>query len=128
MQESRSSLLRVLVFSIGRKVSMVSGLCLAAASSYSRSLQPSLRRHGLLRPTGECSFAKSANGTVCNAKVSTSCASQFDVVTGTSAGGGGFYVAHMMWAILVEVPFSLVEQPSPALVADKQALSLFFIV
>ncbi|SFE62599.1 hypothetical protein [Alteribacillus iranensis] len=41
---------------------------------------------------------------------------QFDVVTGTSAGGGGFYVAHTMWAILVEVPFSLVEHPySPSL-------------
>ncbi|WP_143083187.1 hypothetical protein [Alteribacillus iranensis] len=57
------------------------------------------------------SFAKSANGPVCNAKVSTSCASQFDVVSGTSAGGGGFYVDHTMWAVLVEVPFSLVELP-----------------
>ncbi|SFE31046.1 hypothetical protein SAMN05192532_101242 [Alteribacillus iranensis] len=36
---------------------------------------------------------------------------QFDVVTRTSAGGGGFYVAHTMWAVLVEVPFSLVELP-----------------
>ncbi|WP_143083233.1 hypothetical protein [Alteribacillus iranensis] len=42
---------------------------------------------------------------------------QFDVVTGTSARGGGFYVAHTMWAVVVEVPFSLVELPSPALVA-----------
>ncbi|WP_143083199.1 hypothetical protein [Alteribacillus iranensis] len=53
---------------------------------------------------------------------------QFDVITGTSAGGGGFYVAHTMWAVLVEVPFSLVELPSPALVADRQAPVAFLIV